>query len=1421
MTDSGCRHTTRAGHAIDAVLALLWSVRTGQLHDVYPTLVLDAPAFDEDWRWIGSYATWRSAMLVHLYPENLLRPSLRRHQSPALRQAISDLRDARQLSPAGARRVAARYADYFADICQLDLDRLICAKAQLPYIPVMLVHGAGTARDCDVYVAISSASKRVYWTVRDLTAAAAATGYDLGFWHHLDQLGAGEVTELVGLTGYAPKNDPAAGRWLYMFAETQSLDGRSLVFLRLDLTTGNWAAEPTPLEAPQGVSEFRAWLYPAEATQPPRVGLEFTTSIDGVPQLSRVSRALNAKGTSWERADFAAIGGYGAWQPIPRGSVDVSALTPVKAVLNGDFIGIGHDQTVVVPRAAESQAVARLILKYGQPEWRTWEDLLLPSAALAAAGRFVTVAGSDRDAIALVWPAGETWHSVGQAWLYRVHDKLTGWQATQGWEVPSSVVPYTVTAGHFVATELAQLAVVAGLRTTDTGPSVWILVPVQEVLKPAFQSHATIATGYDYRLDYEKSLGMTFRCCPSTKSGIFSLGESVPPGLAVAGDFDGDGRDELAITPAPLADDLSRGNDLWVWDWSPSRGGWAPLGEVSKSPLRTVYDLSTAPFSLLSAVTGDFDGDGRDELALIPDIVDGRIPNTVRILDYQPLRWNTDPAVNGTWGELTALELDRDVSTPVRHGVAGDFDADGAEELLVIGDGWLRIYKYDLRTKTWAAFPMDGLGLEGTASFVAIANYGWNPHPNRKPPRGRRDWGIADQALIQPGVVTPAGTGAGLQRRIEGNSQAAASVLPRRFDPWPTQPRYCPPGYLIPVYDSAIGQVLDDTSPEATRRQRTQTALEANRGAPGTILRYLAEAFYDLPVAIALALQDAHDYGHALDWYRLVYDYTRPPEDRNTYYGLVQDAQGIPDRADADPKDYARRLLEWIRDPLDPHAIAATRPHTYTRATLQLLIRCLLDYADAEFTRDTSESNTRARILYQAARELLDLPVLNQRLDGCTDVIARIPATTEPATIPEQPQPRTVAAVSGSPGPAGLPGITGPPEPASMTRERDIPAGTASNGGSGGGTDGDRSGTTVAEPVTMMPAIAAPALLATAVTHSAVTGRSGLSLLAQLNGAATELSGLIDPGAPLPHAPASPGPVFCVSSNPMLKALRLHAELNLYKIRTCRNISGLRRELEAYAAPTDQESGLPMIGADGQLVLPGNRTTTATPYRYATLIEHARQLAGQARDIEASMLAALQNRDAEALNLLRARQEVRVARASVRLQELRVNQAEPGHPDATATAAGHLRRAALPGPARRRAERLRTRGTWLARRGGAVADRCRNRQPCRRRCGPGSRRCILQSLLGCKVVSTGRVVSCSSGLGYVECFLFLRCECVHHVAMEFDEGRVRTDAAGLGVPQVAGGLRPADRRPAGDRRDRRGADRRAGTGDRRPAGRQR
>jgi hypothetical protein len=139
-----------------------------------------------------------------------------------------------------------------------------------------------------------------------------------------------------------------------------------------------------------------------------------------------------------------------------------------------------------------------------------------------------------------------------------------------------------------------------------------------------------------------------------------------------------------------------------------------------------------------------------------------------------------------------------------------------------------------------------------------------------------------------------------------------------------------------------------------------------------------------------------------------------------------------------------------------------------------------------------------------------------------------------------------------------------------------------------------------------------------------------------------------------------PSMQFCIPPNPVLEALRLHAELNLYKLRTCRNIAGMERQIEPYAAPTDTTSGLPSIGPGGQLLLPETVTIRPTPYRFSILIERAKQLVQQAAQIEAAMLVAFEKRDAEAYTVLKARQDISLAHASVQLQELRVREAESG-----------------------------------------------------------------------------------------------------------------------------------------------------------------
>jgi hypothetical protein len=81
---------------------------------------------------------------------------------------------------------------------------------------------------------------------------------------------------------------------------------------------------------------------------------------------------------------------------------------------------------------------------------------------------------------------------------------------------------------------------------------------------------------------------------------------------------------------------------------------------------------------------------------------------------------------------------------------------------------------------------------------------------------------------------------------------------------------------------------------------------------------------------------------------------------------------------------------KWLLDPLNPHAIAETRQDSYTRFTIISIVRCLLGYADAEFTRSTSESVPRARQLYMEAIDLLDTPEVQQNATACSDMIGTL-----------------------------------------------------------------------------------------------------------------------------------------------------------------------------------------------------------------------------------------------------------------------------------------------------------------------------------------------------------------------------------------------------------------------------------------------
>jgi peptidoglycan hydrolase-like protein with peptidoglycan-binding domain len=138
-----------------------------------------------------------------------------------------------------------------------------------------------------------------------------------------------------------------------------------------------------------------------------------------------------------------------------------------------------------------------------------------------------------------------------------------------------------------------------------------------------------------------------------------------------------------------------------------------------------------------------------------------------------------------------------------------------------------------------------------------------------------------------------------------------------------------------------------------------------------TAVALLWEAWYFVAVQIALALQGAGQYEAALAWFGILYTYdlplappTSPPPadlDRRIFPGLVTENASA---------NYLQSP-SWLLYSTNPHQIAPTRASAYTRFTALSIVRCLLDFADAQFAAETDQSLADALGLYLNAATLL------------------------------------------------------------------------------------------------------------------------------------------------------------------------------------------------------------------------------------------------------------------------------------------------------------------------------------------------------------------------------------------------------------------------------------------------------------------
>jgi hypothetical protein len=480
-----------------------------------------------------------------------------------------------------------------------------------------------------------------------------------------------------------------------------------------------------------------------------------------------------------------------------------------------------------------------------------------------------------------------------------------------------------------------------------------------------------------------------------------------------------------------------------------------------------------------------------------------------------------------------------------------------------------------------------------------------------------------------------------------------------------------------------------------------------NNTQPPEIVSYVDEASYFVPMILAMAQHQGGEFDSALDWFKLALDWTLGT-DPATNIGPDKAVVASPFLFRHWKVTPAFNVTDaWLRDPLHPHLIAATRPHAYARFTYFSIIRCYLDYGDAEYT---AENVDKAKRQYQKALDLLrawslrvvdpcapkqDLPrpdpeiigkvhdkfipqlenffreitpleqeirdafieKLKDILDGdevgpgLPDLFEEIDAARAklpgPVTIGEvlttnQRFVRELAAAL--PGQEDFRAQLDLAVDAAMIR-RDATLNRPEPGLPGMGRY-PRRGAPESDGGDAPPGIGAAfyAMTGTIDLTFAVVETPEISDVYGVGAGYGLLSGALNP--------------FCIPVNPLMRALRLHAEVNIHKIENCRNIAGMKRALDLYGAPTDTTSGMPTIGAGGQLVVPGLARLAPTQYRFRFLIERARQLAQLAQQIESALLSALTQKDAAAYSLLQARQHMQLARSELTLQDLRVKQSQ-------------------------------------------------------------------------------------------------------------------------------------------------------------------